>query len=77
MNIRKYLILMFTLIIIPATVGCWDQRELSELALATCVGIDKGDDPTPIQMTVELVLPKTFHPGRRWRPGQTNFYYQI
>lgn len=74
MDTRKYFILIFTLIIFLTATGCWDRRELDELALATCVGFDKGDGPEQVQINVEIVLPENIStPGGGGGQGGSTF----
>ncbi|NLT94749.1 MAG: Ger(x)C family spore germination protein [Clostridia bacterium] len=74
MHTRKYLILIYLLVFLFTASGCWDRRELNELALATCVGIDLGEDPQHLQMTVEIVLPENIStPGGASGQGKPTF----
>jgi len=74
---HKKLWLLFILILSLAVSGCWDRRELDALALATCVGIDKAEEPDKIQMTVELILPQNVStPGGGGGQGPPTFNIQ-
>jgi spore germination protein KC len=58
-NIFTKIMIMLLLIVIPALLlaGCWDRKELNDLAIITAAGIDKKTDST-IEMTVVVYIPK-------------------
>lgn len=39
--------------------GCWDRRELVDLGIVEAVGLDEGDSPGEIVMTLEMVRPSS------------------
>lgn len=54
MNLRLLSGLLALAFLLPLT-GCWDRRELNELAISLALGIDKIDDR--YQVTVQVVQP--------------------
>ncbi|MGI6226550.1 MAG: Ger(x)C family spore germination protein [Peptococcales bacterium] len=64
MSNSKKLFLISIIILSMCTTACWDRRELDRLAIATCVGIDKGQGESKVKMIVEIILPQNVNtPG--------------
>jgi spore germination protein KC len=55
---RRRLSLFLALTLLLLLTGCWDRRELNELAISVAVGIDKVD--RQYQVTVQVVKPGEF-----------------
>ncbi|WP_127529623.1 Ger(x)C family spore germination protein [Paenibacillus kobensis] len=57
MTIRanRCILLVMTVALLWPLTGCWDRRELNELAISVALGIDKVDDK--YQVTVQVVQP--------------------
>jgi spore germination protein KC len=53
--LRRFLLLLFLL----TTGGCWNYRELNQLAVVSGTGIDPGPKPGTVQLTVQIYKPKT------------------
>ncbi|MCM3566972.1 Ger(x)C family spore germination protein [Neobacillus mesonae] len=68
----KKLVLVFILIIfsIPILGGCWNQRELTDLALVLAVGIDKGEGDKKYDVTFQVVVPGNVASGQNGGGGQ-------
>jgi spore germination protein KC len=60
-------LLAFTLLL-PLT-GCWDRREINELAISVAIGIDKVD--SQYQVTVQVVKPGEFAAKKGGNSGST------
>ncbi|MEJ9227905.1 Ger(x)C family spore germination protein [Peribacillus butanolivorans] len=41
---RKWLVLLLMMIVTTFTAGCWDKKELNEMAIVSAVGIDKNKE---------------------------------
>ncbi len=54
MNRRQLLLLLAFTLLVPLT-GCWDRRELNDLAISVALGIDKVGNE--YQVTVQVVQP--------------------
>lgn len=77
MYYRKHLLLIIIITIFLATIGCWDRRELNQLAIATCIGIDQAEDPNKEQITVEVILPQNVPtPGGGGGQGPASYNFQ-
>ncbi|MCP1136246.1 Ger(x)C family spore germination protein [Paenibacillus polysaccharolyticus] len=44
------------------TTGCWDRREINDLAIVMAAGFDQGEQDS-VRMTVQIFLPKTASSG--------------
>ncbi|HWQ41443.1 MAG TPA: Ger(x)C family spore germination protein [Desulfosporosinus sp.] len=53
---RGVAFLLCILSIFLLTTGCWDRKELDQVAIAAAIGIDKGADQK-IQLTVQIIKP--------------------
>jgi spore germination protein KC len=53
---RKILILLIWILTIPIISGCWNQKELTDIAFVMGMGIDKGEDDD-IKVTLQIVIP--------------------
>jgi spore germination protein KC len=61
---KKTLIRLFLFItIILFTNGCWNYRELNQLAVVAGTGIDPGKKPGTVQLTVQLFKPGAVQSG--------------
>jgi spore germination protein KC len=57
---KKLLIRLLLLItIVLFTNGCWNYRELNQLAVVAGTGIDPGKKPGTVQLTVQIFKPST------------------
>lgn len=45
------------LVLTALLTGCWDVREMNQLALVMAVGVDKGDEPGRYRVTVQIARP--------------------
>lgn len=54
---RKLLTAAITAIALILTTGCWDRKEVNDLAIATIAGMDRKDDGE-IELSLEIVVPK-------------------
>ncbi|GHH96845.1 Ger(x)C family spore germination protein [Neobacillus kokaensis] len=50
-------IFMLLIIVIPLLGGCWNQRELTDLAFVMALGIDKGTGNEKYDVTFQVVVP--------------------
>lgn len=50
--------------------GCWDYRELNQLALINGAGIDQGSQPGQIRLTVQLIRPSSPNEGEGKKAAQ-------
>lgn len=58
MKLNKFILLISMLFIsLPFITGCWDRKEVNDIAIITAVGIDKKDDGK-IELTVLVFIPK-------------------
>lgn len=54
-NAKSLILLLFSFIfILYGLCGCWDKKELNELAIVLGVGIDKAKTPSDIEMTAQI-----------------------
>ena len=44
MTINKWHLLIISLLIISLLTGCWNKRELTDIAIVAAIGIDKNPD---------------------------------
>jgi spore germination protein KC len=67
---KKNIILLFLAISIFLLSGCWDRREVNDLALVTAAGIDKKSDDF-IELSVLVFIPKgtSSQKGMEGSPG--------
>lgn len=61
--IKKTVILLILLLLTGSLSGCWDRRELSELAIVVGTGVDWTTDEH-IRLTVQIVRPGGFACGK-------------
>jgi len=54
---RKLLAAAITATVLILTTGCWDRKEVNDLAIATIAGLDRKDDGE-IELSLEIVVPK-------------------
>lgn len=57
---------LLLIILIPLLIvlnGCWDHRELNTLAIVSCLGIDKAEEPSKIQITAQIIKPGEMKAG--------------
>jgi spore germination protein KC len=53
----RWLKLFIAIAALVTTIGCWDRREVEELAIVTTMGLDLSSNGD-IEMTVEIVMPQ-------------------
>src|SRR6476620_4882465 len=51
------IIFLAILLPIPLLAGCWNQEELTNLAIVMAMGIDKAEDTKGYTVTLEIVNP--------------------
>jgi len=56
------LALIMSLVVLPAG-GCWDHKELEDVAFVLAMGLDKGER-APLRVTVQVAVPTQIAPGR-------------
>ncbi|WP_339060152.1 hypothetical protein [Tepidibacillus marianensis] len=56
-KIEKVIVFLFLSLTILLTTGCWNRRELNEIAIVTAVGIDPGTNKGEIKMAFQIVNP--------------------
>ncbi len=54
---RSMLVGLFGFILACACSGCWNYHELDELSIVSGVGIDKGQQPGTVQLTMQIIKP--------------------
>lgn len=54
---RRILCLLAALTLLTMCVSCIGQRQINELALVTAVGIENGDKPGTIKLSVQMIRP--------------------
>ena len=60
----KRLLAFFLIISCIFTTGCWDQIEITDLALVIGTALDKGNDPeNKVALTIQVANPRMFIPG--------------
>lgn len=60
----KRLLAFFLIISCIFTTGCWDQIEITDLALVIGTALDKGNDPdNKVVFTIQVANPRMFIPG--------------
>ena len=60
----KRLLAFFLIISCIFTTGCWDQIEITDLALVIGTALDKGNDPeNKVALTIQVANPRMFLPG--------------
>ncbi|MGO1528966.1 Ger(x)C family spore germination protein, partial [Senegalia sp. (in: firmicutes)] len=52
---KKIILLLIIIISINLITGCWDKRELSELSIASAIGIDRVEDEYLV--SVQIINP--------------------
>lgn len=71
----KQQIVLFLLCIICLLPGCWDRRELDELAIAAALGIDT--DAEGLKVTVQLIRPQGVQSGTSSSNMQGGAYWVL
>jgi spore germination protein KC len=54
---NRLLLVLFILVNVALLSGCWDRKELNDLAIVTGVGIDEINE-RKIELTVQMLIPK-------------------
>lgn len=60
---RRILILLIWIMTIPIISGCWNQKELTDIAFVMGMGIDKGEDDD-IKVSLQIVIPSNISIGQ-------------
>jgi spore germination protein KC len=60
---KQLTIILITFLCIPVLSGCWNQKELTDLALVMALGIDKGKDQK-FKLSFQLVNPGNVSSGQ-------------
>ena len=68
-KIRKICIILVMLIMCQLTTGCYDRRELDELAYPIAVGFDKGEGKF-LRMSLQIVVPTKIAGGGEGGGGE-------
>ncbi|HEX3012418.1 MAG TPA: Ger(x)C family spore germination protein [Syntrophomonadaceae bacterium] len=55
---RKFIVLMLILLLLPTLSGCWDAEEINELGFVLSVALDKADDG--YKVTAQIAKPETY-----------------
>lgn len=67
---KKRIILLFLLItMIPILSGCWNQKELTDLAFVMAFGVDKGSNNQKYDVSLQIVLPSNVSQGQNGGGG--------
>lgn len=61
---KKLQLIALLLLILPTLTGCWGQRELTDIAFLTAIGIDREEDGR-FRMTVQAINPKNVTSGEQ------------
>ncbi|WP_042356005.1 Ger(x)C family spore germination protein [Bacillus rubiinfantis] len=61
---RRMRLIFSILLLIPLLTGCWDQNELTDLALVMAVGIDKGENGDKFDVSFQIVVPSNVASGQ-------------
>ena len=64
---RKYFVMVLTVLLIINISGCWDNRDVTELDIITAIGLDKGDEDN---LEVTLRIPNPMQGGKADGGGQ-------
>ncbi|MCM3173334.1 Ger(x)C family spore germination protein [Paenibacillus sp. MER 99-2] len=68
-RVRIALLLLVVLLLCPLLSGCWDRKEVNDLALVTGVAIDQRDDKT-IEVSIQIFIPQDSAQGQS--PGEAS-----
>ncbi|WP_457944637.1 Ger(x)C family spore germination protein [Caproiciproducens sp. LBM24188] len=73
-TLKVFLVALLTVSMLCMT-GCWNYRELEEIAIVTGFAVDKGKDGYPYEVTFEFLDPKEQQPKPRYliTQGKTIF----
>ncbi|AZU61818.1 Ger(x)C family spore germination protein [Neobacillus mesonae] len=66
---RMYRALLLLVFVIPLLGGCWNQRELTDLAFVMAIGIDKGTGNEKFDVTFQVVVPANVSSGQNGGGG--------
>lgn len=61
--IRIIFLVIISFIFLCLLSGCYDRREVDEMAYVMGIGIDKGKIPNSLMMTLQIAVPKTIGSG--------------
>lgn len=64
---RKYFVVVLTVLLIINISGCWDNRDVTELDIITAIGLDKGDEDN---LEVTLRIPNPMQGVKRTEEGR-------
>lgn len=67
--IKRCAVLLLFITTIPLLGGCWDQKELTDLAFVTTMGIDKGTDKAAYNVSYQVVIPANVSSGQNGGGG--------
>lgn len=62
-NLKRILSLLFILVILFGSTGCWDRIELEEQAFVIMLGLDKGKTGNNVRLTVMVAIPSKIAGG--------------
>ena len=66
----KWILLLCLGIVSLPLAGCWDRKEINDLALVTAAGIDKTDEEM-IELSVQVFVPRSGGGGQLGQTGGT------
>ncbi len=61
---RRFICLLAVIFMIPLLSGCWNQKELTDLAFVMGVGVDKGKSGEKFTSTYQIVIPGNVAAGQ-------------
>lgn len=70
MRIKKAVLVLAVIFIMPLLSGCWDAEELEEEGYVAAIGLDKGRERN-LRVTFQITNPKTISAGRSAGGGST------
>ena len=67
--IKRHAVFWLYFAMIPLLGGCWDQKELTDLAFVTAMGIDKGTGGAAYNISYQVVIPANVSSGQNGGGG--------
>ncbi|ALC83886.1 MULTISPECIES: Ger(x)C family spore germination protein [Bacillus] len=68
--LRIMFLLLCILFVSAFLTGCWNQRELDEIALVTSIGVDKAPEDDAYLFTFQIVIPRQISSGQGGGGGE-------
>lgn len=69
MTLRRWTACVIALTMLLGLTGCWDVREMNQLALVMAVGIDKAEQPGRYEVTIQVARPGAAGKGKGGKGG--------